>query len=238
MAITPWASGELKNSLNYAYATSQYSAANFTNQNWQYRLVAAGIKVQYAGALLYRSGTYTTWRNLDNNNANIVGTNNVGDLLQYMDACAFGNVNGSMVGATFRPAQEEHLDYQPMTFWQVNGGPIGPSNNGPQVTNAIIVQGCVNQPYTFEGSFYFELTGQALHATKSDSDPEGMAKVAQSAKSLPPHPSPESDERSILKDLKKSMSKIDLRDVAKLGAAAAREYASRRRPQQNRIELR
>jgi len=163
--------------------------SNFNFNDW--RPVAGGIKVQYAGQLEDRSGSYILFEAPVNDN--FLGiTDNLSDgaVLQNEEA-AFTVVAEAPVAVTHKVRNGQDVEYASEWYDYASGA----GNTDDLVTYhtmMIAVFGCVSQAFNFEVIMHWEFVGSSFPArTRSHSDPTGFARINNTSPTAPSKATPE-----------------------------------------------
>lgn len=189
--------------LNVATNTSTETlpTAQFGNSAWgggdnEYRIVAAGVKVGYSGALLDRAGTIAKFHaphNDDLSDQSITSFN-------AEPLCVRQPVTAKEVYAKWCPESNGDVSFSV-------------SSNTHQCV-IIFVQGEPGLTFTYEAAFHYELMGKVYRAvggtTTSESDPQGFSAVSNAiiAGQTRPHKSNDSFMRDVADKLLTATSYI------------------------------
>jgi len=142
--------------LSFAGLNTGYDATFVTNN--KVRVVGAGVRMTYAGALQDAAGQVTVWKHPTNNKTFVYTATGATKLyasdLQTFDEAAYGalSANTSYM-ATYHPIDIDDFDYQ--------AAPPGPNACG--YVMAIVIEGCPSKSFTCEAIVHYEGIGVGFH---------------------------------------------------------------------------
>jgi len=175
------------------YLPSEWGAdaLNWALQNGRitYRLVGAGLRVQYIGPSLYRAGNYVLYEDVCNGGELGQGQYNTVSTLTQDPATTFTAITNDEVAVTWHPRQALDLSYIGDYV-----GSLGDLAKYPVLAVAVSGTNTGEAPhgqYQFECVVHVELQGMAIQGkTTTHADPVGFAavnsKMDAKPSSLPP----------------------------------------------------
>jgi len=189
-------SGAFETGVNGANSNSPYNSSFFNSNARQFRLVAAGIKVTYAGSNFRNQGRLILYK--QQGNTDIITGADSSDLLE--------DNYTTIVPVSRKP---EYVFYTPDSYYlnsyyafQAFDPNVGGSTSRRSLM--IYIDGGdqeVPQSWTFEAISYFEAIGPSLTLSKSHSDPQGMGDVIESLPVRNPTSNPKVVENTVLSRL-------------------------------------
>lgn len=163
------------------FSTLPYTIGDIaTNSDISVRIVAAGVRVRYAGAEQTRSGIIAGYEDQDHLNA--FARESFNTLLAQVSSQSrrpSGDGNWDMTVCYSGPTAPNMVDFVNQTY------PIKPVAGGPDVTPIMIaIQGAAGDSYEFEASVHVEYIGRkASGKTPTHSDNTGYNHALQAVKS-------------------------------------------------------
>lgn len=159
-----------------ANANGTYTNAFLNGNGRQFRLVAAGLKVNYVGNNFYNQGRLTLYREQGNNAVTQGST--VDNLLQNNYATMIP-ISRKAEYVFYVPDDHNFLDYNRLIDFDPNIA-AQPSHR----SMLIFIDGGAlapnSQSWSFECTAYYELVGPNLTLSPSHSDPQGQGAVMES----------------------------------------------------------
>jgi len=209
-------------------SNSPFATATFTNNLWDYRLVAAGLRARYIGDDLHNSGRFILFR--DQANGAVQSSTTTATMLNDVYSNSLPVKNKQNVFITYQPAFYNANNYAAI------GSYTGATPNSGRAMMIIVVDGCdpTNpQSFEYEAVAFYEIVGRNLDTTPSESDPNGFAAVNSSVSQMirAPLKPPEVVEQTLLGtatqylgSLANNIGPSVINAGGKLLGAAARSY--------------
>lgn len=202
--------------LDFTNSNSPYSSDVFS-QDGTYRLVAAGVEIEYTGQLLNQAGTIS-----------IVQWDGLHTLPNNTSVAVFKSNNRTQTCAVSREARC-YVRYEPIRqddFSYNNMNPYLPSvntaiaSNGIYAPLVILVSGAEpSTTFRVRAIAYFEAQVKNLPVTPSESDPIGFAALQAARTLVPPTQEPKRDLWNILKQTAINIGKTITGFGPQIGAA-------------------
>jgi hypothetical protein len=165
--------------------------ADLITQNFSWRLVAAGMELDYTGVLLDQAGLVTViqWAGL----GDIPSGLTPGDIRQNPRSQTCATSREARCYIRYEPTDAENFSYKNEPYYY----PPGRTVNYPL---GIFVSGATpNTTFRVRGVAFFEIQNSNLPASPSESDPVGFPALQAARSSLLPTPDPQQDLFTILK---------------------------------------
>jgi len=150
--------------------------------NYDWRPVGGGIKIQYNGAVQSRAGTYYLFEQPNNANWLVAQATDPQptDLLKF-EECAYTIIDENAVSVVHHPRDPTDTSYASNYYFQGDGAYSNFSNLATYHTMGILVTGApTGGSFTFDCVMHWEMVGTAVPSrTMSHADVLGMQKITQ-----------------------------------------------------------
>lgn len=159
----------------YGGATSPYTSSMFgSGLGRSIKLVAAGLRIRYTGAIVNMGGRVISWRNPQNTSL-VQGTQDSLQQFLALNAAATSRTTDAWFELTYRPIMETDLqstqDPGRSSLYGAN------SSIENRLGLAFLIEDLASQSFEFEGVAYYEATGPGIPTTPSHADPQTLAMV-------------------------------------------------------------